>query len=131
MTTALLKKFQFSTELQSSVQLLQETQAPIQLIYFGLIAVVAAPIVEEILFRGILYPYLKKVGHPGIALISTSVLFAATHANVTAFLPLVVLAMLLVLLYEMTNDLLAPILAHSLFNLVNFSYVIWNEASPF
>lgn len=130
-TTSFLKKLHFPTELQSSVQLLQETHEVFQLIYFGLIAVVAAPIVEEILFRGILYPYVKRLGYPGTALITTSLLFAATHANLPAFLPLVVLAMFLVVLYELTDDLLAPILAHSLFNLINFVYVIRNDISPF
>jgi len=37
------------------------------------------------------------------------------------FLPLFALAMLLTLLYERTNNLLAPITAHSLFNALNFA----------
>jgi membrane protease YdiL (CAAX protease family) len=36
------------------------------------------------------------------------------------FLPLTLLALALTWLYERTNNLLAPILAHSLFNGVNF-----------
>jgi membrane protease YdiL (CAAX protease family) len=40
------------------------------------------------------------------------------------FLPLVVLAVALTWLYEATNNLLAPILAHSLFNMANFFWLV-------
>jgi membrane protease YdiL (CAAX protease family) len=36
------------------------------------------------------------------------------------FLPLLALAVILVWIYEATDNLLAPIAAHSFFNLVNF-----------
>jgi hypothetical protein len=49
-------------------------------------------------------------------------------------LPLVFLALVLTLLYETTDDLLAPVIAHRLFNLVNFSWLIaqplWGPESP-
>jgi membrane protease YdiL (CAAX protease family) len=121
----ILEWFRVAPQLQASVEALQKTQSILQIIYFGLIALCVAPLVEEVLFRGILYPVLKAQGHPFLALTSTSLLFAATHANLMAFLPLTVLAMMLVVLYEMTDNLAAPILVHSLFNLTNFTYVIW------
>jgi len=39
-------------------------------------------------------------------------------------LPLTFLAVVLTLLYEATDNLLAPIFAHGLFNFVNFLYVL-------
>jgi membrane protease YdiL (CAAX protease family) len=117
-------------KLQPSVELLQKTQSPFQLIYFGVVAVLIAPVVEEILFRGILYPVIKQQGYPRLAWASTSLLFAATHANLVAFLPLAALAILLVVVYERTDNLLAPMLTHSLFNLTNFLFVVWQTLSP-
>ena len=38
----------------------------------------------------------------------------------TTLLPLSVLAVVLALLYDKTSNLLAPIIAHALFNAVNF-----------
>jgi membrane protease YdiL (CAAX protease family) len=60
-----------------------------------------------------------RVGLPRIALWSSSVLFAAIHLSLPVFLPLVALAVALALLYEYTDNLLAPITAHAVFNAVN------------
>jgi membrane protease YdiL (CAAX protease family) len=77
-------------------------------------------VAEEVLFRGILYPAIKQAGHPRVALWGTALLFAAVHMNLVTFLPLAVLALVLTALYERTNNLLAPITAHVLFNALNF-----------
>src|ERR1019366_9330301 len=82
-------------------------------------AVLLAPLAEEVLFRGILYPALKQAGHPRLALWGTALLFAAVHLNVATFVPLTVLALVLTALYEWTNNLVAPIAAHVLFNAFN------------
>jgi membrane protease YdiL (CAAX protease family) len=124
----LLESVGITPQLQVSVEILRQTQSVPQLAYFGLVAIVVAPVVEEILFRGVLYPVIKQQGYPQLALWMTSLLFAATHANLMAFLPLTVFAMILVALYERTDDLLAPMLTHGLFNLANFAYVVWEGA---
>ncbi len=86
----------------------------------GATAVLLAPVTEEMLFRGILYPAIKQAGHPRLALWGTSLLFAAVHMNLVTFVPLAVLALVLTALYERTDNLLAPITAHVLFNALNF-----------
>jgi membrane protease YdiL (CAAX protease family) len=90
----------------------------------GAAAVLLAPITEEILFRGILYPAIKQFGYPRLALWGTSLLFAAVHTNVVTFVPLVILALVLTALYERTNNLLAPVAAHVLFNALNFAELL-------
>lgn len=91
---------------------------------FGAAAVLLAPITEEVLFRGILYPAIKQFGYPRLALWGSSLLFAAVHTNVVTFVPLVVLALVLTLLYERTDNLLAPVAAHVLFNALNFAELL-------
>ncbi len=86
----------------------------------GAAAILLAPVAEEILFRGILYPAVKQAGFPRLALWGTTLLFAAVHMNLVTFVPLTVLALVLTALYERTNNLLAPITAHALFNALNF-----------
>ncbi|MEN9574360.1 MAG: hypothetical protein RL514_2215 [Verrucomicrobiota bacterium] len=112
-------------EVQVVVQTLQETQTLQQRVFFAFVAILGAPVVEEIIFRGILYPALKQRGWPQLALWGTSLLFALTHANVATFLPLTFLALVLVFLYERTGNLLAPILTHSLFNAANYCALIF------
>lgn len=119
-------------EVQVVVQTLQETQSLQQRVFFAFVAILGAPVVEEIIFRGILYPAIKQRGWPRLALWGTSLLFALTHANVATFLPLTFLALVLVFLYERTGNLLAPILTHSLFNAANyFALVFQREINEF
>jgi len=107
-------------ENQISVQVLEKSTKPEQRIVFALAALVMAPLVEEILFRGILYPLLKHHGYPRLALWGTSLLFAAVHIHFATFIPLFVFGVILVWIYERTDTLLAPILTHASFNTINF-----------
>ena len=106
--------------MQESVRFLRETTEVGPQIALVLIAIVVAPATEELLFRGILYPYVKQRGHPNLALWGTSVLFGAVHFNLAVVVPLTFLAVVMVWLYETTDNLTAPIVAHSVFNLVNY-----------
>jgi len=90
----------------------------------GAFAVLLAPVAEELMFRGILYPVIKQLGYPRLAFWGTSLLFAAVHWNLVTFLPLLALAVVLTLLYEHTGNLLAPIMAHLLFNAMNFAMLL-------
>jgi len=120
-----MKTVSIEPEVQVVVQTLQETQTLQQRLFFALVAIAGAPVVEEIIFRGILYPAIKQHGWPRLALWSTSLLFALTHANTATFLPLTFLAMALVFLYERTGNLFAPILTHSLFNAANYFALVY------
>jgi membrane protease YdiL (CAAX protease family) len=111
-------------ETQQAVQALQSAQSPREQLYFGFVAILFAPLIEEILFRGIIYPYIKQIGYPRVALWGTSFAFALVHFNVASFIPLACFAVVLTALYEQTNNLLTPILTHSLFNITNFLWLV-------
>jgi membrane protease YdiL (CAAX protease family) len=114
-------------ELQPSVQVVREATSIVQLVVQALAAVVFAPIVEELIFRGVLYPAVKRTYNQKVALWGVSILFAMTHMNFTVILPLTVLAIILTFLYETTRNLIAPIVAHSLFNAANFAYLVYQR----
>ena len=107
-------------ELQQSVQTLKVAQSILDRFALAGVTILLAPLAEEMLFRGILYPWIKQLGFPRLALWITSLVFAGMHQNAISFLPLLLLAFLLVWLYERTANLLAPIVAHALFNALNF-----------
>ncbi len=111
-------------ETQKTVQLVQSENAPGNLLALGVVAILIAPVVEELLFRGVFYPTLKQQGHPVLAVVGVSLLFALSHANAMTFLPLALLSAALIWLYEKTNNLLAPIVAHALFNAANFIMIV-------
>ena len=89
----------------------------------ALSVVVMAPICEELLFRGVIYPSLRDLGHRRLAIAASSLLFAAIHGSLALMLPLTVLAVILVWLYEKTGSIVAPVLMHAAFNAVNFAMI--------
>ena len=117
--------FQIMPVEQSPIKMLRVSVGLGQRVCFGIAAILIAPVVEEILFRGVLYPAIKQRGYPRLAFWGTSLLFAAIHINLMTFLPLTFLAIILVALYEKTDNLLAPILTHCFFNAVNFLMLIY------
>lgn len=128
LSTLLMEAGNLNPKPQQVVQEMQKGNvSPFQQVYLAFVALIAAPVVEEMLFRGILYPTIKQAGHRKLALWGTSILFALTHQNIPAFLPLVFFAMILTLLYEETGNLLAPIIAHSCFNTANFILLVWGK----
>jgi membrane protease YdiL (CAAX protease family) len=102
--------------IQESVKLLQTTEDPMVLWLMGLAAVLVAPLCEELLFRGYLYPVAKKFTGPWLAACSSALFFAAAHGNLSALLPLFLFGLLLVWIYEKTGSLWAPIAVHFCFN---------------
>lgn len=96
------------------------------LVLVYLIACVGAPIVEEIMFRGVLYRYLREcsrgfglvVSFVFSALIS-SFIFAAVHPQGIAFIPVLgALAVGFCLGREWRGSLVAPMVAHAVNNVV-------------
>ena len=104
---------------QRAVEMISSTKSPWLKGYLMFSAVVLAPVAEEFFFRGLFFSGLKKLGWPKCAWLVSSFLFAAIHFNLPTFLPLFVFALALTWLYERTEGLLAPMLAHSLFNAAN------------
>jgi membrane protease YdiL (CAAX protease family) len=104
---------------QTPVEAVRAVPALWQKLVLGALAVLGAPVLEEMFFRGILYPTIKQAGFPRLALWGTALFFAVSHANLMAFLPLTFFGLVLALLYEATDNLLAPITTHALFNAVN------------
>ncbi|MUU73432.1 CPBP family intramembrane glutamic endopeptidase [Pseudarthrobacter sp. GA104] len=103
-----------STGFDQSVQARQDAGVIAAL----LLALVAAPLAEEMLFRGLLYALLRRrIGIIGSVLVTTTV-FGLVHGNVVQFASTLPLAVLLALVYERTRVLWPCVLMHLGFNLV-------------
>lgn len=96
-----------------------------QPVVFFLCAVVLAPLCEEVLFRGLLYPAFRgKIG-AGLAMAVTAALFALVHQPQT-YPAIFVLGMALAYVYERTGTLAAPITFHAMFNGWTFLGATWS-----
>jgi membrane protease YdiL (CAAX protease family) len=130
LSAKLMEMVRVHAEPQAVVQALQKPAAPRgETAFLGVFAIIVAPIAEETMFRGILYPSIKQAGHPRLALWFTSILFGISHFSLVILVPLTVFALVLVLLYELTGNLIAPIVAHSLFNASNFLMLVFPHAA--
>lgn len=121
---------QVEPTVQEAVTTLQSTVSIPQQIYMAGAAVLLVPVAEELLFRGVLYPTVKALGWPRLAFWGTAILFGAVHLTWMTFVPLVFLGLCLTWLYEKTENLLAPIFAHSLFNLANLLLLVLAPSDP-
>jgi membrane protease YdiL (CAAX protease family) len=114
---ALLQLLGLPAERQALVDLFQQAESGPLLALLIAIAVGLAPITEEIVFRAGLFRYARTRLPRALALLAPAILFAALHANLSSFAPLVVLAVVFSLAYERTGSIGVPIIAHGLFNL--------------
>jgi membrane protease YdiL (CAAX protease family) len=118
-------------KVQDMVEMFQKTEDQNVLVLMVVMAVIVAPVCEEVVFRGYLYPVLKKFSGMWIGLLVSALIFSAAHGSFVALLPLFIFGVVLAFLYEWTGSIWAPIAAHLLFNgatvgiqlLVRFGYI--------
>ena len=82
-------------------------------------AVVVAPVLEELFFRGFLYAALRHWWGKTAAMIVTSALFGLAHFELGApgvIVPLAVLGLVFAHIMERTGSILTCIVAHAVFN---------------
>ena len=92
-----------------------------QIVYNG----IAAPILEELLFRGVLFRVLRRwVAFPW-AMIISAVVFGAYHGNLVQFAYAGICGVLLAYLCEKYDSIIAPIVSHMVMNMVAIVFTQW------
>ncbi len=89
------------------------------LVFALLVAVVIAPFVEELLFRGFVYSAFRQSIGVGWAIFVDVIIFALVHFDLFLFVPLAVIGFVLAWLYERSYSLGPPIFLHALNNLAS------------
>ncbi|HSV99278.1 MAG TPA: type II CAAX endopeptidase family protein [Sedimentisphaerales bacterium] len=102
----------------------QSNSAPLQTLMVVL-AVAVAPLVEELLFRGLFQTMIRSyVGRPWPAIVIASILFAVIHQDAEHWPALFVLALGLGYSYEKSGSLLRAIFMHAMFNGISIVSVL-------
>jgi membrane protease YdiL (CAAX protease family) len=92
----------------------------LQRILLAATAMVAAPMMEELVFRGLLLPVLSRNGQkPFCGIVLSSLLFAVLHQHAGALLPLLGIGIGCSVGYLVTGSLLTPIVMHAMFNAIS------------
>ena len=84
-----------------------------------------APLLEEPLFRGVIFGGFSKIMPVWLAMALSGFLFAFVHVNAATFIPLWFLGVAFAWLYVRTGTLLAPMAAHFIFNAVNLTFCLF------
>jgi membrane protease YdiL (CAAX protease family) len=85
------------------------------------LAVATAPLVEEIVYRGVLYPAIQRLLGMGWAIVVVTVMFAAVHVpqyknNIGVIVVITILSVVLTLVRAWTDRLLPAVVIHLIFN---------------
>jgi uncharacterized protein len=104
-------------ERQDLIGMFAHADSPVLLVVMLVLAIVMAPLTEELVFRAGLFRYLRTRLPRAAALLLPSLVFAGLHLNLASFAQLVVLAIVFSLAYERTGHIGTTIVAHALFNL--------------
>ena len=85
------------------------------------VALATAPLVEEVIYRGVLYPAVEKAAGMGIAIAVVSLLFAGVHVlqyknNISVILMITMLSIVLTVARAVTGTMLPSFIIHLVFN---------------
>ena len=80
--------------------------------------IILSPIIEEILFRVIIYATLKNYIGIFLSSLISSIIFSFVHYNLYSFFSLFFLGIILCLIYEKYGSVKYVILCHSIFNAI-------------
>ncbi len=106
---------EYSESYQETAAILYSPSLIMQIISVGIVY----PILEECLFRGLLYQRLQEKMTKKIAWIASAVLFGLYHGNLVQFIYATIMGCVLVYFYEVCGNLKAPIAAHICMNLTS------------
>jgi membrane protease YdiL (CAAX protease family) len=86
-----------------------------------LLAVVAAPIFEEFIFRGLIFGGLRRTLGPAVSVLASAAIFAIVHPPFSV-IPVFGLGVATALIYGRTRLLIGPIAAHAAYNAIVVGY---------
>jgi len=88
---------------------------PRTLVWILPLAVLAAPLFEEFIFRGLIFGGLRRSMPLAAAMAASAAIFAVVHPPIS-MLPVFIVGLGTAWAYERTKTLLSPMLTHALYN---------------
>lgn len=105
---------EYSIAYQETAEVLYSPSLMVQILCLGIIT----PIMEEYIFRGLIFKRLRNRFSVRRAIVSSALFFGIYHGNLVQMIYGTLSGILLAYLYEKYGSLKAPILAHMLMNTV-------------
>jgi membrane protease YdiL (CAAX protease family) len=99
---------------QMLVERSKEVTDPVSRILMFTTLCIGAPLLEEVIFRGVLFSAAAKYLHPVYANVATSLFFGVIHNNLLSLIPLTLLGMAFAAAWQRTRSLAVPVIMHSI-----------------
>ena len=103
---------QYSKAYQETVDILYSPPFWKQILYTGILV----PVIEELIFRGLIFKLVRKWLPFVVAMIVSAILFGLYHGNLVQFVYASICGLLLAYLYEVFGSIVATILGHMCMN---------------
>ncbi|MBQ8803494.1 MAG: CPBP family intramembrane metalloprotease [Tyzzerella sp.] len=104
----------YSESYQEAAEALYAPAFLAQLLCVGIVY----PILEEYMFRGVIYRRMRAISSPKKAIVMSSIFFGLYHGNLVQMIYGTVAGLMLAYVYEKYGSLKAPVLAHVIMNIV-------------
>ena len=121
---AVLSLLTGETVIPPQQEVLPEGPSPFHVVLGGVVVVLAAPIGEELFFRGLLFGGLRASMPFWAAALLSAGIFAVVHVYVLLMPLLFLVGFGLAYIYERSGSLLSSIAAHSAFNLIGYLLIV-------
>jgi len=114
-------------------QLLMEIYAPYGFTWtsalgVGLVGGLVAPFCEEILFRGVIFAWMRRHWNLQLSMIASAAIFAAFHVIPAVMPEIFILGLVMAWLYERSGSIYPAILLHVTNNLIAFTWLFGSLA---
>jgi membrane protease YdiL (CAAX protease family) len=118
----LMKEMGHTPEMQEVMRQILQPDGPPWLRPLNIVyAAIGAPIVEEIVFRGVLMRYVKKLTTPWVAIAISAVLFGLVHGQLLPIVVTGILGVALGVVFERTGNLWSCIVLHMANNVMTLA----------
>ena len=121
LTNLIMKSLEGTQILQNALDLMENAfsgQGTIYGLVVLLVVVIGAPLVEALLFRGVLFEELDRVVSRKTTIILTALIFGIYHFNILQTPNTVVMGLVLAFAYQRTRSIKAPIIIHATNNIL-------------
>jgi membrane protease YdiL (CAAX protease family) len=92
--------------------------------WLAALAIAAAPVFEEFIFRGLVFGGLRRSFGPAAATLASAAIFAIVHPPMSV-IPVFLMGVCAALIYERTKLLAAPMTVHAVYNAAVLGFQ-WN-----
>ena len=121
----IMKLFGIEIEMQMVTNELQKYKDIKSIIIVILIVGIIMPVLEELIFRGILYQALRSKLSIFFSIFISSLIFAVIHINLLYIFPIMIIGIVCAYAFEKTKNILIPIVIHVVNNLFTVIIVIF------